>query len=181
MHAQGCLLFLCSFLFFYFLLQFFSCETQLQTLTLTYTSTHYALWTHAHTLYLYENLTELDQQISRLTPMNTRTHTLSPWAPLKNWVGLANLEINEVTTGALLSTGTSPTTERIVPLNPGINPGKCEHPCQVGDLNPGGQVLPQGTQPAVHVPLIVSFVWCINLIILKIYPLWSKIRWFVFC
>jgi len=47
--------------------------------------------------------------------------------------------------GASLSTGTSPTTESIAPLNPGINPGKCEHPCQVEDLNPTGQIPPQGT------------------------------------
>ena len=57
----------------------------------------------------------------------------------------ADLEIHEVTTGASLSTGTSPTTKSIAPLNPEINPGKYEHPCQVEDLNPGGQVQPQGT------------------------------------
>jgi hypothetical protein len=56
-----------------------------------------------------------------------------------------DLEIHEVTTGASLSTGTSPTTESIAPLKPRINPEKCEHPCQVKDLNPGGQVPPQGT------------------------------------
>ena len=48
----------------------------------------------------------------------------------------AHLETDEVTTGASLSTGTSPTTESTMPLNPRINPGKCEHPCQVEDLNP---------------------------------------------
>jgi hypothetical protein len=57
----------------------------------------------------------------------------------------ADLEIHEVTTGVTLSTGTSPTTESIGPLNPKINSGKYEHMCQVEDLNPGGQV-PQGTQ-----------------------------------
>jgi hypothetical protein len=36
----------------------------------------------------------------------------------------ADLEIHEVTTGDLLSMGTSPTTESIAPLNPGINPEK---------------------------------------------------------
>ena len=52
----------------------------------------------------------------------------------------ADLEIYEVTTDASLSNETSPTTESMAPLNPGINPEKCEHPCQVEDLNPGGQV-----------------------------------------
>ena len=33
----------------------------------------------------------------------------------------AHLEINEVTTGASLSTGKSPTTESTTPLNPGIS------------------------------------------------------------
>jgi hypothetical protein len=83
-----------------------------------------------------------------LTPMNADTHTLPIWAPPKNRVGPTNLEIDEGTTSASLSTGMSPTTERIMPLNPRINPGKCEHPCQVGELNPDGQVPPQGTQPA---------------------------------
>jgi hypothetical protein len=59
----------------------------------------------------------------------------------------ADLGIHEVTTGASLSTGTSPTNESIAPLNPGINPEKCEHTCQVDDLNLGGQVPPQETQP----------------------------------
>ena len=58
-----------------------------------------------------------------------------------------DLEIHEVTADASLSTGTPPTTESIAPLNPRINPGKYEHPCQVGDLNSDGEVPPQGTQP----------------------------------
>jgi hypothetical protein len=48
----------------------------------------------------------------------------------------ADLEIHEVTICASLSTGTSPTTKSIAPLNPEINPGKYEHMCQVEDLNP---------------------------------------------
>jgi hypothetical protein len=60
--------------------------------------------------------------------------------------GSTDLEIHEVTTGASLSTGTLPTTESITPLNLEINPEKYEHPCQVEDLNPHGQVPPQGTQ-----------------------------------
>jgi hypothetical protein len=39
-----------------------------------------------------------------------------------------NLEIHEVTTDASLSTGTSPTTESIAPLNPEINPGNNKEP-----------------------------------------------------
>jgi hypothetical protein len=57
----------------------------------------------------------------------------------------ANLEIHKVITGASLSTETSPTTESIAPLNPRINTEKCEHPCQVENLNLGGQVPPQET------------------------------------
>ena len=53
----------------------------------------------------------------------------------------ADLEIHEVTIGASLSTGTSPTTESIAP----VNPGKYEHPCQVENLNSDGQVLPEET------------------------------------
>ena len=45
------------------------------------------------------------------TPMST-SERLSP----------AYLEVNEVTTDASLLTGTSPTTERIAPDNPEINP-----------------------------------------------------------
>jgi hypothetical protein len=48
-----------------------------------------------------------------------------------------DLEIHEVTTGVSQSTGMSPTTESITPLNPWTNPGKYEHPCQVENLNPG--------------------------------------------
>jgi hypothetical protein len=43
----------------------------------------------------------------------------------------ADLEVDEVTTGASLLTGTSRTTKRIAPDNPGINPGKCKRPYQV--------------------------------------------------
>jgi hypothetical protein len=56
----------------------------------------------------------------------------------------ANLKIHEVTIGASLSTGTSPTTESVAPLNPEISSEKYEHPCQVEDLNPDRQVPPQG-------------------------------------
>ena len=48
------------------------------------------LWTHIHKLYPYEHLKTLSRQI---------------------------LEINEVTTGASLSTGTSPTTKCTTPLH----------------------------------------------------------------
>ena len=51
----------------------------------------------------------------------------------ENQIGPTNLEIDEVTTSASLSTDTSPITENIAPLNPRINLGKYEHPSQVGD------------------------------------------------
>jgi hypothetical protein len=41
--------------------------------------------------------------------------------------GASLFEIDEVTTGASLST--SPTTESTTSLNPEINPEKCKHPC----------------------------------------------------
>jgi len=78
--------------------------------------------------------------------MNTLTQTL-PYEHLRR-TEPADLEIHEVTMDASLSTETSPTTESIALLNLGINPEKCELPCQVDDLNPGGQVPPQGTQLA---------------------------------
>jgi hypothetical protein len=82
------------------------------------TQAHSPLWTHVRKPYPYEHL--------------RRT-------------ALADLEIHEVTTGTSLSTGTSSTIESIAPLNPRINLGKYEHTYQVKDLNPGGQVPPQGT------------------------------------
>jgi hypothetical protein len=48
-----------------------------------------------------------------------------------------HLKIDEVITGASLSTRTSTTTESITLLNPGINLEKYEHPYQVEDLNLG--------------------------------------------
>jgi hypothetical protein len=86
----------------------------------THKHAHLPLWTHIRKPYPYEHLWRTE---------------------------LVDLEIHEVTTDASLSRGTSPTTESITPLNPGINPEKREHPCQVEELNPGGQVPPQGTQP----------------------------------
>jgi hypothetical protein len=73
------------------------------------THIHSLLWTHVRKPYSYEHL-------QRTEPVD--------------------LEIHEVTTGASLLTGTSPTTKSIAPLNPRINPGKYEHPCQVEDLKP---------------------------------------------
>jgi hypothetical protein len=57
----------------------------------------------------------------------------------------AHLEIEKVTIGISLLMRTSSTTEKTIPLNPGINPEKYEHLCQVVDLNLGGQVPPQRT------------------------------------
>lgn len=51
---------------------------------------------------------------------------------------LEDLEIDEATTGISLSTGTSPATESLTPLNPIINLEKHEHPWQVEDFEPGG-------------------------------------------
>jgi hypothetical protein len=91
--------------------------TQVQTQTLN-TYAHSPLWTHVYKPYPYEYI--------------------------RNTV-LTHLEIDKVTAGALLSTGTSPIIERTTSLNSGTNQEKYEHPYQVDDLNPGGQVPPQGT------------------------------------
>jgi hypothetical protein len=67
-----------------------------------------------------------------------RTHAHPTlWAPPKNWVGPANLEIDEITIGASLSTNMSLTTKRIAPLNPGINSEKYEHPHLSRELQSG--------------------------------------------
>jgi hypothetical protein len=104
------------------------------------------IWAHTH--YYERTHVYLNPVSTSLTPMNARPHTLPLLAPPKNWVRSANLNINEVTTCASLSMDTLSTTERIAPLNLGINPEKCEHPCQIEDLNPDEQVPPQETQPA---------------------------------
>jgi hypothetical protein len=64
--------------------------------------------THTHPYeYTYANPIPMSSQHARtLNPMNTRTQTLSLWAPAKDWAP-TNLEIPEVTNGASLSTGTS--------------------------------------------------------------------------
>jgi hypothetical protein len=55
----------------------------------------------------------------------------------------AHLEIDEVIIGASLSIETSHTIENTMPLNLEINLEKCEHLCQVEDLNMDGQVPPK--------------------------------------
>ena len=65
----------------------------------------------------------------------------------------ADLEIHEVTIGVSLLMGMSPTTESIAP----INPGKYEHPCQVEDLNPGGQVLSKEPSQLIYDQCSLSF------------------------
>jgi hypothetical protein len=76
------------------------------------THAHSTLWTHVRKPYPYEHLQK----------------TI-----------LAHLEINEVTTDASLLMGMSPITESITLLNLGINLEKCEHLCQIEDLNSGGR------------------------------------------
>jgi hypothetical protein len=61
-----------------------------------------------------------------------------------------DLEIHKVITGASLSTGTSSTAESIASLNPGINLGKYEHPCQIDDLNLGAQVPSQEPNQLIY-------------------------------
>jgi hypothetical protein len=88
-------------------------------------------------------------------PMNTHTQILPLWALSKDCASTSrrstkspqapHLEIDEVATGASLSTGRSSTTKSTVSLNHEINSEKYEHPCQVKNLNLGGQIPPQGT------------------------------------
>ena len=68
------------------------------------------------------------------SPLWTHVRKPYPYEHLRKTVP-ADLKIDEVTAGASLSTGTSPTTENTTPLNSGINPEKYEHQCQVDDLN----------------------------------------------
>jgi len=99
-------------------------------------STRYNTW-----FFLRDPITDTDAHIQERTPtpINARMQPLPLWAPPKNQVGPANLEIEEVTTGASLSTSTLPTTESIALLNLGINPEKYEYPCQVKDLTRVGR------------------------------------------
>jgi hypothetical protein len=107
---------------------------------LNYTSTDvYVQHMHTHFYeYTYANPTlmstskRLCRHISRLikSPQVSR-YRRERRLPLKSTL---NPEIDEVTIGASLSTGTSSTTEST--LNPGINLEKCEHSCQVENLNP---------------------------------------------
>jgi hypothetical protein len=62
-------------------------------------------------------------------------------------LSLQILKIYHVTIGASLSTGMSPTTEKMVPVKSYNNLEKYEHPCGVYNLNPDGQVLLQETLP----------------------------------
>jgi hypothetical protein len=99
------------------------------------------LWTPTpHAL----NLDHIYYYAHTLTPIYT--HVRKPYA-YEHFRGTepADYEIHEGTAGASLSTGTSPTTESIAPVNPGINPEKYEYSCQVEDLNPDRQIPPQET------------------------------------
>jgi hypothetical protein len=111
------------------------------------------------------------------TPMSTSaysplwTYTLPLWAPPKNWVGLANLEIDEVTIGVSLLTGTLPTTERIAPLNPGIN-RKMRTLMSSQGLEPRWAGPQQGTQlDELH-----SVHWSVNQCSTSVSSIW--IWWF---
>jgi hypothetical protein len=87
-------------------------------------------------------------------PMNRRTQTLPLCAPSKDYASTSqkltksphasHLEIDEVATGASPSMERSCTTKSTMSLNPEINPEKYEHPCQIENLNLGGQIPPQG-------------------------------------
>jgi hypothetical protein len=58
------------------------------------------------------------------------------------------IETDKVTICTSLSTGTSPTTERITLVKSRNKSKKCEHQRRVEDSNSGGQVPPQRTLPA---------------------------------
>ena len=88
----------------------FFCELQVQTQTLN-THAHSPLWIHVRKPYPYKHLRK-----------TVPTH----------------LEIDKVTTGASLSTGTSPTTESTTPLNPKINQKNTSTHVKAKDLNLSG-------------------------------------------
>ena len=79
----------------------------------SYTSKH--LQTRAHT-HPYKCM------YAHFTPMSTSEEP--------SWTGKISRLTKSPQTGVSLLTGTLPTTESIMPLNPRINPGKYEHPCK---------------------------------------------------
>jgi hypothetical protein len=86
---------------------------------------------------------DLVDQLHRHSKTRITTSSMSHWCHgtiiVRNFLGifLTHLKIDKVITGVSLSVRTSTTTESIMLLNPRINLGKYEHPCQVEDLNPG--------------------------------------------
>ena len=75
-----------------------------------------------------------------LTPINTLRKSY-PYEHLRKSTP-TYLDIDEVTIGVDKNVATIKST---IPLNPKINSEKYEHPRQVENLNPVGQVLPQET------------------------------------
>jgi hypothetical protein len=85
------------------------------------------------------------QHACTLIPINTRTQILPLWAPPKHWVSRSrDLQSHDRHLGV---DGDVAYHWNHSTVKSWKNPGKCEHPCQVENLNPGGQVPPEGTQP----------------------------------
>jgi hypothetical protein len=71
-----------------------------------------------HTFFLITQYNTDTHNAYTLIPMNARMQTLLSYEYLER-LGRQILEIDEVTTYASLSTGTSATTKNTIPLNPG--------------------------------------------------------------
>jgi hypothetical protein len=85
--------------------------------------------THAHSSLNTSTQTLPYEHLRRIEPTDFGIHEVTTGAFYEHlrWTEPVDLEI-QVTTGASLSTRTSPTNESIAPLNPEINLRKCEHP-----------------------------------------------------
>jgi hypothetical protein len=136
---------------------FFELHNTSETLT---THAHSSLWIHARKPYPYEHLRRLCRQIPK---------------------------IDEVTTGASLSTGTSPTTES-------TNAVKSWEIRSHRESNPGPKMLPRLLEPLGYRPfafirreitwhglpnhtLIIHFFYIISFMIMNLYSLEKTLIW----
>jgi hypothetical protein len=76
-----------------------------------------------------------------------RKNQTQPILRITRYVRKPSLEIHEVIRAPHCRHGHHLPLNIVAPLNPETNLEKCDHPCQVDDLNPDGHVLPQRTQP----------------------------------
>jgi hypothetical protein len=102
------------------------------------------IWLHL-LIFLRDPVIDAEAHIHEhtITPMNTHFTPLSTSEEL-SWTGKS--QDWRSYHRRLMVDGYVTYHWKIAPLNTRINFEKYEHPCQVGNLNPGEQVPPQGTQ-----------------------------------